>query len=325
MALLVELSLFRVAEEAAPWLKSPDRPKRHRSTELTILQPPPLVDPELDPPEPPPEPELQGQIVEIAPPREEQVPDEYEYLAEYDNKVDEETRADRFKVNPEILAPAYSDESKMQQEDVADLNIDKPSTGARAGSARFDPGRDGNYAALPSPWAQTNKDGLQDPVPASHSLSDMAGAPQNDKLDEKVGDQVSLNTKEYLYAGYLMRVRRMVNFYWEQCVQNLPSSTRFGRNEYSTAVEAVLDGVGALETIGVTHESGSAELDACVVQSFRVAGPYPNPPEGLIEADGRVYLPPMVFDVSLGVARMQYQGVDPRAGVQFPGILKSPR
>jgi hypothetical protein len=29
--------------------------------------------------------------------------------------------------------------------------------------------------------------------------------------------------------------------------------------------------------------------------------------------------------VQLGRPQMQYQGIDPRAGVQFPGIMKSPR
>ncbi len=174
-------------------------------------------------------------------------------------------------------------------------------------------------------WLDTNKDGVQDPVPASHTQSSLSGAPQNDRLDERLGDAVALNTREYVYAGYLQRIRRLVNFYWTQCVDNLPNSVRFAKTNYTTAVASVLDAQGALDTIDVTMESGSSELDGCVVQAFKVAGPFPNPPEGLIEKDGRVYLPDMSFEVNLGLAQMQYQGVDPRAGVMFPGILKSPR
>ena len=44
-----------------------------------------------------------------------------------------------------------------------------------------------------------------------------------------------------------------------------------------------------------------------------------------IKKDGRVYLPDMGFEVQLGTARAHYQGIDPRAGVLFPGIQKSPR
>ena len=71
--------------------------------------------------------------------------------------------------------------------------------------------------------------------------------------------------------------------------------------------------------------SGNDPLDDAVVRAFRVAGPFPNPPDGLVAKDGRVYLPNMSFTVGVGQARMQYQGIDPRAGVQYPGILKSPR
>jgi len=88
-------------------------------------------------------------------------------------------------------------------------------------------------------------------------------------------------------------------------------------------VEVVLDGDGALETIEVTRESGSSPLDFCVVDAFRIAGPFPNPPEQLIADDGRVYLPNFDFNVEIGHARSPYMGVDPRAGVQFPGILKA--
>ena len=38
-----------------------------------------------------------------------------------------------------------------------------------------------------------------------------------------------------------------------------------------------------------------------------------------------LYLDDFDFVVVLSQARNQYQGIDPRAGVQFPGILKSPR
>ena len=116
-----------------------------------------------------------------------------------------------------------------------------------------------------------------------------------------------------------------MNFYWQQNVDNLPASTRLVRPSYATTVKAILDANGTLEWIEVTQASGSGELDDAVARAFRVAGPYPHPPEGLIQPDGRVYLPEMSFTVQLGMAKARYQGIDPRAGVQFPGILKSPR
>lgn len=287
----------------------------------------------LQPPEPPPEEEPQeperddptGQIVELPPPEEEQKPEDADYLAEHNVTVPEETRTDDFAVNPEVLAPQYSEEQKLQEESAIDLGVDKPSTGAQVGNRAFDPARDGLLRNLPSPWAMTNRDGLQDPVPAAHASADVRGAPQNDLLDERLGDAVALNAKEYLYAGYLNRIRRLVNFYWEQNLDNLPAGTPLGKSAYTTGVGVVLDARGALDRIEVTDRSGADILDHCVVRAFELAGPFPNPPDGLIEADGRVYLPDMSFTVRLGQARLNYGGVDPRAGVQFPGLLKSPR
>ena len=149
--------------------------------------------------------------------------------------------------------------------------------------------------------------------------------PQNDLLREEIGDRVSINTIEYIYASYINRIKRLVNYYWKQNVNNLPSSALITRTQYTTKVNVILTAHGALEHVEVTSASGSDELDDAVVRAFRLAGPFPNPPAGLIAADGRVYLPDMDFTVQFRMGRSRYQGIDPRAGVQFPGILKSPR
>jgi outer membrane biosynthesis protein TonB len=332
IAALLHVPLLQLTRAALMLAQTPPQPltkvvQRARPVQLELIDVQPFeVPPEpIEPAEEPEPPEPEGQIVDAPPPLEEKRPEEAEYLSQYDITVEEETRTDAVKINPEVVAPQFSDESKMEREDAEDLNVDKPSTGARVGNERFDPSLDGNLASLPSPWSRTNKEGLADPVPASHTAAMLAGAPQNDLLDERLGDRVAVNTKEYLYAGYLERIRRLVNFYWEQNLDNLPHSVVMAKSSYSTSVEVVLDSAGGVELVEITTESGIRELDDCVVRAFHLAGPFPNPPEGLIEKDGRVYLPDMTFVVQQGQARMQYQGVDPRAGVQFPGILKSPR
>jgi len=140
-----------------------------------------------------------------------------------------------------------------------------------------------------------------------------------------VGKYVDLNTTKYPYAGYIDRIRRQVNYWWQQNLDNLPSSVQLSESKYTTVVAVVLNADGGLDHIEVEHGSGSKEIDDCLVRAFRVAAPFANPPAGLIEKDGRVYLPEFDFTLGLQAAQMQYQGVDPRAGVQFPGILRSPR
>ena len=305
----------------APLYPSPTS-KRIRQVSLVIVPPTETTEEDLEEEE---EEEYTGQIVEVAPPDVEEVPLDAEYLSEYDQVVEEETRTERVDINPEVLARIFSDEQKAEQADVENLNVEEESTGATVGNDRFDPNTDGSLAAVPSPWEVTNRIGPQDPVPSSQTQSVLQGAPQNDLLDEVVGKTLSLNTTNYPYAGYMERIRRQVNFWWQQNLDNLPSSVRLTKSSYKTSVEVILTGDGVLEFIEVTDESGVEPIDDAVVRAFKVAGPFDNPPEGLIKKDGRVYLPDFDFTVKLGVARVQYRGIDPRAGVQFPGILKSPR
>ncbi len=291
---------------------------------LVVLQPPDEED-EVAVDEEDPLDDLRGQIVETAKPKDPQRPEDADYLAEHDTVVEKEMRSELFQINPEVVAPEFSEESKLEYESVADVNIDEPSTGAQVGGERFDPSRDGSMATLPSEWTFTNLDGLQKPTAASHRFSTLSGAPQNDLLDVEVGPATQLNTKEILFASYLLRIRRLVNFYWEQNLSNLPRTTRIARPRYTTGVMVVLDGDGAIQRIDVSEGSGVPELDDAVVRAYRLAGPFPNPPEQLIAKDGRVYLPLMTWTVTFGRGTNQFTGVDPNAGVQFPGLLKSPR
>lgn len=285
------------------------------------------AEPEPEEEKPPEDPEYpDGQIVDTPPPLEEKIPVKADYLAEYNNAVPEETQARRFKVNPDILAPTYSEESRMELKDVQDVGATQASTGATAGGIdASEPGKGAPRSRIPSEFSVTNKEGLAAPMMASSSRQDVRGAPQNDRLDEKYGAAVALNTREFYGAEYINRIRRQVNFWWSQNLDNLSPSVRLGKPRYRTVVSVVLDANGNLESIEVTDESGSPPVDSCVVEAFKIAGPYPNPPEQLVAIDNRVYLPDFDFQVNIGQAQMQFQGVDPRANVQFPGILNAPR
>lgn len=290
-----------------------------------LVTPPADVEPEpeVDVPEDKKLPD--GQIVETPAPTEDKTPLQADYLAEHDNAVQEESRTDKFRVNPDILANQYSDQSKLELNDALDLSANSPSTGATAGGIdEMEIGKGAPRSSIPSEFAFTNKEGLASPVAASSSKQSIAGAPQNDLLDEKRAAVVALNTRAFIGAEYMNRIRRQVNLYWQQNLDNLSPSLRLTKSRYVTVVAAVLTSEGGLETIEVTDESGSAAMDDCVTNAFRIAAPFPNPPAQLIQRDGRVYLDNFEFTVNLGQATMRYSGVDPRAGVQFPGILTAP-
>lgn len=317
-SLAVHVLILAALHAVAPAFLAHQTPASSPPIALVVLPP----EAETEDVQEEPEPEYRGQIVEISPPKKEETPDDPDYLAEHENRTDEESRTLKYEVNPDVLSRQYSREQSAERQDVIDLNAEKESTGATVGNRRFDPDRDGALAALPSPWSQTNKIGPDSPIPSSQVTAALAGAPQNDRLREQVGERVDLNSARYPYAGYIERIKRQVNFWHKQNLNNLPASVRIAKPRYTTSVDVVLDSDGALEIIDVVAESGSAPIDDCLVRAFKMAGPFPNPPVGLIKKDGRVYLPKVTFDVVTTTARARYEGVDPRAGVLFPGILR---
>lgn len=343
-SLLVHVGMYRIA---APWLAGwrvdiLDQPVSVRvidgdaegDTEILpdFANLPTVPDPDADKPpeeEEPEEPDPvipRGQIVEVPPPDVPKTPDQADYLASEDNAVEEETRSERYRINPEVLANRYSDESRYQMEDVVDVGATKASTGASVGGQTEEaPGKGAPRSLLPSEFALTNKAGVAAPTMASSRTQSLSGAPQNDLLDERVGDATALNTRKFYGEAYMNRIRRQVNLYWNQNIQNLPSSVRLSKSRYLTVLDVVLNADGALESVTVVDSSTLDPVDLCVVNAFRVAQPFPNPPEQLISRDGRVYLPEFGFQLEVGHAQLPYQGVDPRAGVQFPGIMRAPR
>jgi len=266
--------------------------------------------------------DIQGQLVDLPEPIDQDIPEEADYLAEHNRTVPEESRTEEYRINPEVLAEEFSREDRLELEELVDVGAMEHSTGATVGNNTFEPDRDGRLAALPSPFLITNLDGIQQPSLSSHSEDRLSGAPNNDLLDEAIGDAVNLNTKEFLYANYINQIRRLVVFYWRQQLDNLPRSARVTRPSYETVVHIAIDQGGLLDLVEVTDGSGNNLLDNAVTVAFQIAAPYPEPPEGLLDPDGRARLDNLSFTVEVGQASSNYSGIDPRGNVQFPGILK---
>ena len=322
VSVLLHLLLLGVA--APFWSHMFTGPESWEPIPLEVVM---LDDLETEQPEEPEaeDPDLSGQVVELPQPRHEEEPDEADYLAEHAREVEEETMT-RFRVNPEVLAPEYSrdDVVEVRANEVDPMEAEEYAEGLTVGNDRFDPDRNGILSAIPFPTAVTNAPGETAPVQSSFDAQLVAGAPTNDLLREDRGDAVQLNTKEFKYASYINQIKRLVNFYWQQNLDNLPSSIRLSKSQYTTVVNVQIGADGSLEACLVMEESGSGPLDNAVVEAFRIAGPFPPPPDGLIDPDGIARLD-MAWTVGVGVAQNHYQGIDPRAGVQFPGILKAPR
>lgn len=108
------------------------------------------------------------------------------------------------------------------------------------------------------------------------------------------GAETELNTKEYVYWGFYERVRQKLEHIWVRYLRENVRRIRFSGKKlfsdfsYETEVVVVLDSKGVIQAIEVIHTSGVYKLDEAATRAFNRAGPFPNPPRGLIEEDGLI-------------------------------------
>jgi len=109
-------------------------------------------------------------------------------------------------------------------------------------------------------------------------------------------DRTALNTKEFVFYGYFQRIRSRLELAWEPILKrHLIRMQKTGRNlasdrDYVTRTLVTLNDHGEIVRVQIVEESGTRDLDEAAVKAFNEAGPFPNPPKGLIESDGKIQL-----------------------------------
>lgn len=113
----------------------------------------------------------------------------------------------------------------------------------------------------------------------------------------KESDRTALNTREYVYFGYYQRIRKRLDLAWipilrEKLIRIYRSGRRLANDiEYSTQVLVVMNNKGEIVRVQVINESGRIDLDEAAVRAFNRAGPFPNPPNGIVDANGEIQIP----------------------------------
>ena len=108
----------------------------------------------------------------------------------------------------------------------------------------------------------------------------------------KESENTALNTKEYVYFGYFQRIRAALDQAWKPILKaKLIKIYRSGRSlanemDYITKTLVTLNKEGRVVRVQVVEESGKHDLDETAVKAFNEAGPFPNPPNGIIDRDG---------------------------------------
>lgn len=112
--------------------------------------------------------------------------------------------------------------------------------------------------------------------------------------DVKTGAQTMLSTREFIYFSYYNRIKKQLQQYWEPKIKDrVVHLFQQGRQIASTGdritrLRITLDKTGTLVGVAVLGQSGVVELDDVAIEAFRQAAPFPNPPTGIVEADGTI-------------------------------------
>lgn len=112
------------------------------------------------------------------------------------------------------------------------------------------------------------------------------------ELDE--GTETLLNANEFIYFSYYARIRKQLNLHWESKVKRkiskMKAEGRFiaSKGDKSTKLLITLDSQGRILKIQVIGTTGIREFDEAGVEAFKAAGPFLDPPEGIIDPDGEI-------------------------------------
>jgi TonB family protein len=106
--------------------------------------------------------------------------------------------------------------------------------------------------------------------------------------DLPLGDMTNLNTTEYKYFGFYDRIRKKLERYWGNSLKSKARSisargVRLPASENKiTSLTITIDTLGNIVDVFIKSTSGIQELDDAAIESFNKAGPFPNPPKGMI-------------------------------------------
>ncbi|MCO4760533.1 MAG: TonB C-terminal domain-containing protein [Myxococcales bacterium] len=127
-----------------------------------------------------------------------------------------------------------------------------------------------------------------------HNMQALSGSPGSDDYlpdVDKEGDTNLLNTRKFRYWDFFQRVRRRVRGEWNPAGawrSRDPTGKRYGVRDRLTVVRVRLQPDGALKDVRFAKRSGLGFLDDEARRAFVAAGPYPNPPRGLVNGHGVV-------------------------------------
>lgn len=261
-----------------------------------------LVEPEAEaPPEPeapPRQVEAPGKLIKQDRVRKESVPDQTPHVAEFDQKVERESRAAQGRAKagaaPSVAGTAPDADNLPPAPKLLSPRPEPPA-GAREGDEADEGRGDPAPPRVPSPRAllplrpelgSGGRPGLRgDPAERSPGAPGEHGT-MDDIQDVEDGDVNMLNSRRWKYASFFNRVRDQVAEKWQpNAVMSLrdPDGRRFGLQTRITRLLIRLNPDGSLKQVQLDRSSGVDVLDEEAIRAVRAAQPFRNPPAQLVD------------------------------------------
>ena len=139
---------------------------------------------------------------------------------------------------------------------------------------------------------EQKKGGIPNLRPSVETLTRTVGGGSVDKLDgAESAEFTALNSKKWKYASFFNRMKRRVSQHWHPdkvYARRDPTGKVYGVKDRVTLLRVSLKPNGSVANIIVARRSDIRFLDDEAIRAFKEAGPFPNPPGALVEADGLI-------------------------------------
>ena len=228
-----------------------------------------------------PKEKLKEQIVQQEKALNKEKPQDTRFLSKFNQRVVRETVAEK--------TGKFKNTAKNEKKQRGQKNAKKKTSKK---SQKFS---DGNLPTLADLKPQNNFAEMQGNGGRDFEKGNGEESQSNDYLkDIEKGPQTLLNSREFKYYAYYQRIREKIHFIWEPKIRaKVRKVLKTGRSIASardriTKVIIILNDKGELDNVQVVGPSGISDLDDAAVEAFRAAEPFPNPPNGIVEEDGKV-------------------------------------
>lgn len=129
--------------------------------------------------------------------------------------------------------------------------------------------------------------------PSAAVVDRLTAAPAPDHVEGvEEGEGTFLNTREWKYASFMNRLKKGVSQHWDPngvARTRDPTGNVYLWKDRYTIVSVTLRSDGSLDDVFVEQSSGVDFLDREAIAAFERAQPFPHPPRGMADEDGRIH------------------------------------